>query len=140
MPLNYNPYLGPTYLPQPYQQPVVQQPQLKSIEWVEGEVGAQAFQLPVGWPANTPIPLWDSRDTVIYLKSVNPMGVPSIVQKLRYSIEEAPVQAKISGQAQDTTQFVTKDDLDKFKKELRQMINSKNQNGSNQERNRGDQA
>lgn len=145
MPLN--PFFGPTY---PnyfgYNQPaqaVQPQPQIRPMEWVEGEVGAKAFQIPAGWPANTPIALWDSTDTVIYLKSINPLGAPGIVQKLKYTIEESPVQVRISGQgtqpAPETPQYVTKEDLDQFKKELRQMIIGKNQNGSNPERNRGEQ-
>ena len=48
-------------------QPGAQQP--KIMEWVEGEVGAKAYQMPAGWPANQPIPLWDSTDTIIWLKS-----------------------------------------------------------------------
>ena len=145
MPMNYNPYFGPTY-PNYFSQaqtPQVQQPQIRQMEWVEGEVGAKAFQMPVGWPVNVPIALWDSTDTVIYLKSINQMGAPGITQKLRYTIEEGPVQARISGQSQpvpqETSQYVTKDDLDQFKKELRAMILKNNQNGSNPERNRGEQ-
>ena len=147
MPLNYNPYFGPTY-PNYFgfnqqSQAVQPQPQIRPMEWVEGEIGAKAFQMPAGWPVNTPIALWDSTDTVIYLKSINQMGAPAIIQKLKYSIEENPVQAKISGQASaaapEAPQYVTKDDLDQFKKELRLMIAGKNQNGSNPERNRGEQ-
>ena len=147
MPMNYNPYFGPTY-PNYFSQaqmPQVQQPQpqIRPIEWVVGEVGAKAFQMPAGWPANVPIDLWDSTDTVIYLKSINQMGVPVITQKLRYTIEEDPVQARISGQSQpvpqETSTYVTKDDMDQFKKEVRAMILKNNQNGSNPERNRGEQ-
>lgn len=53
-----NTAMGNTY--QPYQQMAnsYQQPQQQKagIEWVDGEVGAKAFQLPPGWPANVPMP------------------------------------------------------------------------------------
>ena len=147
MPLNYpynNPYLSPTYMsgygisPNNMQ---AQSPspiaQLKPMEWVDGEVGARAFQMPAGWPANTPIPLWDSTDTVIYLKSVNQVGMPNPMQKLKYTMEEVtPTPALVSGQTAPSQpgQYITKDDFDEFKKEIKGML-TKNQNGSNQGRN-----
>lgn len=146
MPLNYpyNPYLSPTYMsgygisPNNMQ---AQSPspvsQLKPMEWVDGEVGARAFQMPAGWPANTPIPLWDSTDTVIYLKSVNQVGMPNPMQKLKYTMEEVtPTPALVSGQTAPSHpgQYITKDDFDDFKKEIKGML-AKNQNGSNQGRN-----
>ena len=150
MPNFINPYYGPTYpsvsystYPQypmvqqiPQQQSYAQPPmQQKGIEWVEGEIGAKAYQIPAGWPANTPIPLWDSTDTVIYLKSVNQVGMPNPMQKLKYSIEEAPQQALLSGATgteQDVSQYVTKQDLEQLRQEIRQLRNNgSTQNGSN---------
>ena len=96
------------------------------IEWVDGEVGAKAFQLPAGWPANAPMPLWDTNDTVIYLKSINQMGMPNPLQKVRYTMEEAPKKAPaMSSQAAlpegmpDMSDFVRKDDLERMKEELK---------------------
>lgn len=63
-----------------------QQPQ--GLIWVDGEVGAKAYQLPAGWPANTPLALWDTNDTVIYLKSTNQMGMPNPLQVARYELIE----------------------------------------------------
>lgn len=54
------------------QQPVSQQAsyapqaQAQGIVWVDGEVGAKAYQIPAGQPANSPVPLWDTNDTVIW--------------------------------------------------------------------------
>lgn len=117
----------------------------KMMEWVEGEVGAKAFQMPNGWPANSPIPLWDSTDTVIYLKSWGPMGIPNPLQKLRYEMPEQQNQPLLqggnSGSAQpDMSQYVTKQDLEDLRKELRNIRGAgNNQNGSNngQNGNRG---
>ena len=123
----------------PYQQPMQMQqsyaqPPVKCMEWVEGEIGAKAFQMPQGWPANTPIPLWDSTDTVIYLKSVNQMGVPNPMTKIKYTIEEQQNQMMLpQGQSQqsgnmsgtnqpDMSQYVTKNDLEQMKKELKEAM------------------
>ena len=155
MPNYYNPYNFYPVSYQPLQQvaspmpaqsfapaPMNQGP--KMMEWVEGEVGAKAFQMPSGWPANSPIPLWDSTDTVIYLKSWGPMGIPNPMQKLRYEMPDQQNQALLNGnagsmqQAPDMSQYVTKSDLEEMKKELRAaMNNGRNQNGSNNAQNRG---
>lgn len=159
MPNYYNPYnfYPQTYLNQAYgmqpqmpQQSYGQQPQNqgpKMMEWVEGEVGAKAFQMPNGWPANSPIPLWDSTDTVIYLKSWGPMGIPNPMQKLRYEMPEQQNhflgnngeggQSGSVNASQMSGNYATKDDLENMKKEIREMIsemkptnNSNNQNGN----------
>lgn len=128
---------------QPYQQPSMSyaQPQQQrvGIEWVDGEVGAKAFQLPAGWPANAPMPLWDTNDTVIYLKSINQMGMPNPLQKVRYTMEEQPrMSAAMSSQATlpagdmsqtaqpmpDMSEYVRKDELNQMKEELKAAITS----------------
>ena len=138
----YSGNLYPTVQPQMPQQSYAQEPVVETMRWVEGEVGAKAFQMPSGWPANKPIPLWDSTDTVIYLKSVNQMGVPNPMQKLRYTIEEQPQQALLNGTSGsngqnqsgvDMSQYVTKHDFDQLRQEIHEMNrggNSGNQNGS----------
>jgi len=126
-----------------YQQPFMSysQPQQArvGIEWVDGEVGAKAFQLPAGWPANAPMPLWDTNDTVIYLKSINQMGMPNPLQKVRYTMEEQPrMSAAMSSQAAlpagdmaqqthpmpDMSEYVRKDELNQMKEELKAAITS----------------
>lgn len=92
--------------------------------WVDGEVGAKAYQLPAGWPSNQPIALWDTNDTVIYLKSTNPMGMPNPLQKARYELEGMKTGEKTSGYSGDTepkhdmTQYVRKEDLERMKQDL----------------------
>lgn len=116
--------------PQYAQQPsAAYQPQQNSagIVWVDGEVGAKAYQLPANWPANAPMPLWDTNDTIIYLKSTNPMGMPNPLQKIHYRMDETnrtPVMQ--SGQAALPTpehtvsgdEYATKDDLERLKQEI----------------------
>lgn len=151
MPNYYNPY---NFYPVSYMQnanpgysqsmlPTQQTAGPKMMEWVEGEVGAKAYQMPNGWPANSPIPLWDSTDTVIYLKSWGPMGIPNPMQKLRYEMPEqqnAMLLNGASGSDQtpvDMSQYVTKQDLDKILAELKKTNSGTNQNGSNFQQNRG---
>lgn len=145
-PVSYQGYSGniypqmqqPAQIPQQNYSGAVQQSP-KMMEWVEGEVGAKAFQMPNGWPANSPIPLWDSTDTVIYLKSWGPMGIPNPLQKLRYEMPEQQNQALLTGMNNgmsgnnqpDMSQYVTKQDLDEIRKEMRNALSSTgNQNGS----------
>lgn len=141
----YNNFIGygyPTYTPGTYQQqntqpqyynqmPNYQQtPQQKvGIEWVDGEVGAKAFQLPAGWPVNVPMPLWDTNDTIIYLKSINGMGMPNPIQKVRYTMEQsAPTSQSLlpagndDTHRQDMSEYVRKEDFEQLKEELKSAI------------------
>jgi hypothetical protein len=82
----YHPYQNTwnnplTYQPQPQQQ-------TQGLIWVDGEAAAKAYQMPAGWPANTPIALWDTNATTIYLKSTNQMGMPNPLQIAHYELEE----------------------------------------------------
>lgn len=91
----------------------------KMMEWVEGEVGAKAFQMPNGWPINTPIALWDSTEKKIFLKSWNQMGMANPLQELDYEIKDNA--SLTSGATQDMSQYVTKNDFDELKKEFHEM-------------------
>lgn len=152
----YNPYSGYPVNPQnisyAYNTPAVQaqpSPVIGGMQWVDGEIGAKAFQMPQGWPVNTPIALWDTNDQVIYLKSVNQMGMPNPLQKLHYQMDEQqsggylPAAGTVSGSPDPN--YATKDDLDRKFNELKDFIKSsqsgRNQNGNNgQQQNRGGNA
>lgn len=112
----------------------------QGIIWVDGEVGAKAFQMPQGWSPNTPIPLWDTNDTIIYLKSINQMGMPNPLQKIKYQMEDVPQMlpaGQQSGTGSQGADYATKDDLSNLRTEiqsLKEMLSNKsaaNQNGSN---------
>lgn len=103
------------------------------IEWVDGEAAAKSYQIPSGM--TKPVALWDTNDTVIYLKSVNPMGMPNPLQKIHYKMEEqvpkymGQDQAKLTSgdtaQTQlDMSQYVLKDELEAMKDELKEAIES----------------
>ena len=159
MPINYqtNPYIPSYYYPQnnymssaypnmqqpmvsnmnPMQQNYTSTSVVRAMEWVEGEVGAKAFQMPTSWPANQPIPLWDSTDTVIYLKSWNPMGIPNPLQKIKYTLPEQQSflpSNDVSGTTNPVSMenYATKDDLESIKREIKEMISGMNQNSNEQ--------
>ena len=128
-------------VPQQSYQAAPQQAINPGIIWVDGEVGAKAFQMPAG--VSGPVALWDTNDQMIYLKSTNQMGMPNPLQKIRYQMEETPLLAagqQTSGAANanpnaGTESYVTKRDLEDLKNEIRDMIQqnqtSGNQNGGN---------
>ena len=142
MPSYYNPY---NFFPASYagaypmQNPQPGIPQPSSVidtdllmKWVEGEVGAKAFQMPQGWPVNKPIPLWDTTDTVIWIKSWNQIGAPNPMQKLKYEMQDQP-QITLPAST-DMSKYVTSEDMEKFKEEIQALISKQNvqnrQNGS----------
>ena len=118
--------LYPQY-PQSYTQAPQQQTQPTQqggpgLIWVDGEVGAKAYQMPSGWPSNQPIALWDTNDTVIYLKSTNPMGMPNPLQKAHYTLDGMKSGEKREGYSGDSkpdmSEYVRKEDLERMKQDL----------------------
>ena len=115
-------------MPQQMQQAYQAAPVSGAIEWVDGEVGARAKQIPMG--TNVPIALWDSNEPVIYLRSVNNMGMPNPMKRLRYVIEDEPQKsgraetARLTGgdTQHDMSEYVRKDELADIKEELLKSI------------------
>lgn len=103
----------PMYYPQQYQPQMPQQPaqqQQNNIIWVSGEAGAKAFLI----APNTTVQLWDSDDQVIYLKSADASGMPSM-KILDYTIRS---QTPVNGPTNASTaqninlpDYATKADL-----------------------------
>lgn len=123
----YGSGIGQQMYPQ-YQQQIQPQTQTPTTQggpgliWVDGEVGAKAYQIPAGWPANQPIALWDTNDTVIYLKSTNPMGMPNPLQRAHYTLDGMKSGEKREGysgdEKPDMSQYVRKEDLERMKQDL----------------------
>lgn len=95
-----NPYQ--IYPNQFYQQPNNYQNANSSIIWVQGEAGAKSYLV----APNTTVALWDSEDEVIYLKSSDASGMPSI-KTLDYKVRNnnSAVRSNIA----PNQDFVTKD-------------------------------
>ena len=115
-PVTYQPY----YQAQ-YQQVQTQaQPQQQGgIIWIQGEAGAKSYLI----APNTTVALWDSEAQVIYLKSADASGMPSM-KILDYQIREQkqPKSAQISQFESD--KYVTKEELKAYKDALEKRLES----------------
>lgn len=122
-PMNYPQY--PQQYPQQYQQPIPtpqqqmqQQPQnVGGLIWVSGEAGAKAFLV----APNTTVQLWDSENPVIYLKSADASGMPSI-KVIDYTIRNAQNDVKKTPLDNEQKEYATKDDMAALKAELMRKI------------------
>lgn len=106
-------YYNNPYYPnlQQYQQPNIpqyQQPtqQNSSIIWVQGEAGAKSYMVA---PNNT-VQLWDSESQVIYLKSADSSGMPSM-KIIDYTIRNEP-------QIKERVSYATKDDINNLNQQI----------------------
>ena len=100
---------------QPIQQPVPQQN--TSMVWVQGEAGAKSYLL----TPNYTLPLWDSEAQVIYLKSTDASGMPSM-KILDYTIRDTN-NAPRTPLNDKEVEYVTKDELTAFKEEITKKFN-----------------
>lgn len=114
-----------------------------AMTWVDGEGAARSFQIPASHPIGQLYPLWDTNENVIYFKALDQFGRPVPLRKASYKFDDEPQQ--VSGAlppAVDTSQFVTKNDMDEFKNEIRDMfsqIRSQPQNPARSNQNRNEQ-
>lgn len=121
-PYGYQPVTAPFDGSQQYGQPNIQprqnQPQ-NSLIWVQGEAGAKAY--PVA--PNTTVQLWDSENQIVYLKSADASGMPSM-KILDYTIRDSTAQGNaLQKQPQvDLSDYVTRDE---FEKRISEMMKQK---------------
>lgn len=103
-----------TYQPMyqaPYQAQPAVQTQQNGIIWVQGEAGAKSYLV----APNSTVQLWDSEEKIIYLKSADAAGMPSM-KILDYTIrgEEAKKQ---------DPEYATKDELAALAEKIRELKN-----------------
>ena len=113
-PISY-PQMVPMYPQVPQQtmqQAQPQPPQAGSIIWVQGEAAAKSYLV----APNATVQLWDSEDKVIYLKSADASGMPSM-KILDYTIRNdgpfayrEPVQHDVS--------YATREEVDALKGQI----------------------
>ena len=106
---NYFPqtYQMPAYYPQQVQPQPPQQTQTQSLIWVQGEAGAKSYLV----APNSTVTLWDSEAPIIYIKSADATGMPSI-KIIDYTVRNGAVDTKA------TANYVTRDDFDRIEKEI----------------------
>ena len=100
----YNAGYPATYQPV-YQAPVMpqqaQQSQQNGIIWVQGEAAAKSYLV----APNSTVQLWDSEEKVIYLKSADASGMPSM-KVLDYTI-----RGEETAKAEPAPEYATKTEL-----------------------------
>lgn len=108
-PMNYGYY--PNYQYQ-YQQPQNN----SSIIWVSGEAGAKAYLV----APNTTVQLWDSEKNVIYIKSADASGMPSM-KIIDYTVRESETTQKQTF-TDKANNYATKDDIASLRAEMMRLI------------------
>lgn len=118
-PQYYTPQVG-TQMSSPQQSNNFQSGNSSSgIIWVQGEAGAKSYLV----APNTTVQLWDSEAQVIYLKSADASGMPSM-KIIDYTIRNSAQSAPQSQQSESIT-YVTKTEFDAFKQEVRKAMGGK---------------
>lgn len=79
------------------------QPITTGMNWVQGEAGANAFQVQPGQLAV----LFDSTQNIFYIKTVDASGKPNPLEVYDYSKHENKAEP-------DMSQYVTRDELNKI--------------------------
>ena len=115
-------YTQPAVMRDPYiPQAPQQQMQNNSMIWVQGEEGMKSYH--VG--PNTTIPLWDSENQTIYLKSTDAMGRPT-VKYIDYTVKEEQKSA-----SEPNAEYVTKNEFNRLSSQLSDIANQLKQLKSN---------
>lgn len=120
----YNAMFPVNYMGNYQQMPYIQQQQVQqnqnlnnsNLIWVQGEAGAKSYMVA---PNNT-VQLWDSENQVIYLKSADASGMPTM-KILDYTIRQAENQTHTPTLMQ-SDEYVTRDELNAFEEKIKQMI------------------
>lgn len=96
-------------VPQQMQAQPIQQ-DTGGIIWVQGEAGAKAYLVA---PGNT-VQLWDSENQVIYLKSADMSGMPSmrVLDYTERTAAQPQRQQTPQIQLPDLSNFITRDELE----------------------------
>ena len=90
-----------------------------NLIWVQGEAGAKSYLV----APNKTVPLWDSENQTIYLKSADASGMPSM-KILDYTIrtQESPLKPLQGTESTPAVNYATKEDLQALKGEIMDMV------------------
>lgn len=98
----------------------------QGIKWVDGEAEAKGTPIP---PGASQFAMFDINEPVIYIKSLNQMGMPNPMQKARYKLEQHEqsgnnMSNNMSRQEEpeNKTEYVTKTDFEQMKNEIKEMM------------------
>lgn len=116
--MNFNPYSNgyqPNYAQNQYN--YAQNQSNNSVIWVQGIESAKSYMV----APNTTVQLWDSENPVIYLKSADATGMPSM-KILDYKIRENE-QPQTPIKEEKVVDYVTKEEFDAFREEIKTQLN-----------------
>lgn len=105
------PQMQPQYQqpqPQPQMPQIQQQNQQTGITWVQGEAAAKSYLVAPG----STVQLWDSEEKVIYLKSADASGMPSM-KILDYTIR--------GEEQKPAVEYATRDELRALEEKIREI-------------------
>ena len=103
-PMSYQPIIPA----QQFQAPQAQNPQ-SGIIWVQGEAAAKSYLI----APNSTVQLWDSEEKIIYLKSADASGMPSI-KVLDYTIRGEEKEKK-------APEYATKEEVEALAEKIREL-------------------
>lgn len=89
------------------------QPQNQGITWVQGESGAKAYIV----APNSTVVLWDSENPVIYIKSADMSGLPTM-RVLDWTERTATQQLQPAKPPKNDSEYVTRQEFDEVVKRL----------------------
>lgn len=95
------------------------QPTQNNFIWVQGEAGAKSYLV----APNTTVQLWDSENQVVYLKSADATGMPSM-KILDYTIRETGNQMAppVATPAPAMDNYVTREELADFEERIKRRL------------------
>lgn len=115
-PVGYQPYYQQYQnYAQPSPAPMPAQQNNSSIIWVQGEAGAKSYFV----APNTTVQLWDSENQVIYLKSADASGMPSM-KILDYTIRDPSALQQTPPVINNSADYVTREELSEFESRINQ--------------------
>lgn len=108
---------GQSYSPSfaPPQMQMAQPTQSSTINWVQGDVGARAYNTPPG----TSVLLMDSEGQNFYIKSADTMGMPTLKKYAYSEVVEEPMRLESHEAKQIDTAFTaTREEVKKMQEEI----------------------
>lgn len=114
----YTPLFSPNYMGNYQQLSYAPQqsiyPNNSNLIWVQGEAGAKSYLV----APNQTVQLWDSEAQVIYLKSADATGLPSM-RILDYTIRDQKPQNGVFDKPVES--YATKDEIDALRAEIEEI-------------------
>lgn len=110
----------------------------QGIKWVDGEAEAKGTPIPSGV---SQFAMWDINEPVIYIKTLNQMGMPNPMQKAHYKLEQKEQSGNMNSgmsrqeEKEDKSEYVTKADFENMKNELKELLNQSNTSSKRGQRN-----